>query len=111
VQAGDPNSAAVVEGLASTARVITAAAAIMVCVFGSFVLGDLRAIKLIGLGLSVAVLLDATVVRMLLVPATMELLGERNWWWPGRRAAPRSVVPTTASAAAHARHEELEPVR
>jgi RND superfamily putative drug exporter len=51
-------------------------------VFGSFVMGDLRSIKLIGLGLAVAVFLDATVVRMLLVPATMELLGERNWWWP-----------------------------
>ena len=82
VDAGQSNSHAVVEGLASTARVITAAAAIMVCVFGSFVVGDLRAIKLIGLGLAVAVFLDATVVRMLLVPATMELLGERNWWWP-----------------------------
>ncbi len=82
IDAGEPNGRAVVEGLASTARVITAAAAIMVCVFGSFVMGDLRAIKLIGLGLAVAVFLDATVVRMLLVPATMELLGERNWWWP-----------------------------
>jgi RND superfamily putative drug exporter len=84
VDAGEPNGRAVVEGLASTARVITAAAAIMVCVFGSFVFGDLRAIKLIGLGLAVAVMLDATVVRMLLVPASMELLGERNWWWPRR---------------------------
>ena len=72
-----------VEGLASTARVITAAAAIMVCVFGSFVFGDMRAIKLIGLGLAVAVLIDATIVRMVLVPATMELLGGRNWWLPG----------------------------
>ncbi len=76
------NSDAVVEGLSSTARVITAAAAIMVFVFGSFVLGDERAIKLIGLGLAVAVLLDATIVRMVLVPATMELLGDRNWWMP-----------------------------
>ena len=84
VDRGESNSQAVVEGLASTARVITAAAAIMVCVFGTFVLGDLRAIKLIGLGLAVAVLLDATVVRMVLVPATMELLGDRNWWLPRR---------------------------
>ncbi len=76
------NSDAVVEGLASTARVITAAAAIMVCVFGTFVIGDQRAIKLIGLGLAVAVLIDATIVRMVLVPATMELLGDRNWWMP-----------------------------
>jgi RND superfamily putative drug exporter len=108
VEAGEPNSTAVVEGLASTARVITAAAAIMVCVFGSFVLGDLRAIKLIGLGLSVAVLLDATVVRMLLVPATMELLGERNWWWPGRTLVRRTAAVHASSTV---RHEELEPVR
>ena len=77
------NSHAVVEGLASSARVITAAAAIMVCVFGSFVVADQRAIKLIGLGLAVAVLIDATLVRMVLVPATMELLGRANWWMPG----------------------------
>ena len=76
------NASAVANGLAVTARVITAAAAIMVFVFGSFVLGDERAIKLIGLGLAVAVLLDATIVRMVLVPATMELLGDRNWWMP-----------------------------
>ncbi len=72
----------VANGLASTARVITAAAAIMVFVFGSFLLESDRTIKLFGLGLSVAVLLDATVVRLLLVPATMELLGDRNWWFP-----------------------------
>jgi putative drug exporter of the RND superfamily len=76
------NSRAVVEGLASTARVITAAAAIMVCVFGSFVVADDRALKLMGLGLAVAVLVDATLVRLVLVPATMELLGDRNWWLP-----------------------------
>ncbi|MBI4934435.1 MAG: MMPL family transporter [Actinobacteria bacterium] len=93
VDRGGSNSDAVVEGLASTARVITAAAAIMVCVFGTFVLGDLRAIKLIGLGLAMAVLLDATVVRLLLVPATMELLGERNWWLPRRLG---KVLPTVA---------------
>ena len=72
----------VADGLASTARVITAAAAIMVVVFGSFLLEDQRIIKVFGVGLSTAVLLDATLVRMLLVPATMELLGERNWWLP-----------------------------
>jgi RND superfamily putative drug exporter len=72
----------VADGLASTARVITAAAAIMVVVFGSFVLEDDRISKLMGVGLAVAVLLDATVVRMILVPATMELLGDRNWWIP-----------------------------
>jgi RND superfamily putative drug exporter len=76
------SSRAVAEGLAATARVITAAAAIMIFVFGSFVVADLRALRLLGLGLAVAVLVDATVVRLLLVPATMELLGARNWWLP-----------------------------
>ena len=76
------NASAVANGLATTARVITAAAAIMVFVFGSFVLGVDRSIKLFGLGLAVSVLLDATIVRMVLVPATMELLGDRNWWLP-----------------------------
>ena len=72
----------VADALTSTARVITAAAAIMVVIFGSFVLEDDRIIKLFGVGLATAVLLDASVVRMLLVPATMQLLGRRNWWLP-----------------------------
>ncbi len=72
----------VADGLASTARVITAAATIMVVIFGSFVLEDDRSAQMFGLGLAVAVLLDATIVRMLLVPAAMELLGEKNWWFP-----------------------------
>jgi RND superfamily putative drug exporter len=73
----------VADGLAATARVISAAAAIMVFVFGSFLLEHDRVVKLFGTGLATAVLLDATIVRMLLVPATMELLGDRNWWLPG----------------------------
>jgi RND superfamily putative drug exporter len=76
------NASAVASGLAATGRVITAAAAIMVCVFASFVLSDVRELKLIGLGLAVAVAVDATVVRVVLVPATMELLGKANWWLP-----------------------------
>jgi RND superfamily putative drug exporter len=76
------NRNAVADGLTSTARVISAAAAIMFFVFGSFLLESDRVIKLFGIGLSSAVLLDATIVRMLLVPATMELLGDRNWWLP-----------------------------
>jgi RND superfamily putative drug exporter len=76
------NAEAVADGLAHTARVITAAAAIMVCVFGSFVLGGERVIKEFGLGLAAAILIDATLVRMILVPATMELLGDANWWLP-----------------------------
>lgn len=72
----------VADGLASTARVITAAAAIMIVVFGSFVLEPDRGSKLFGFSLALAVFLDATLVRMVLVPATMELLGRRNWWMP-----------------------------
>ena len=72
----------VADGLAATAKVITAAAAIMVVVFGSFILERDRVVKLMGTGLATAILLDATIVRMLLVPATMELLGDRNWWLP-----------------------------
>jgi RND superfamily putative drug exporter len=76
------NATAVADGLAATARVITAAAAIMIAVFMSFVLGDLRVLKLMGLGLATAIFIDATIVRMVLVPATMELLGKANWWIP-----------------------------
>jgi RND superfamily putative drug exporter len=76
------NASAVADGLATTARVITAAALIMVCVFMSFVLGEMRVLKMFGTSLAVAVFIDATIVRMVLVPATMELLGKRNWWMP-----------------------------
>ncbi len=81
VRTGDSRES-VADGLAATAKVITAAAAIMVFVFGSFLLENDRIPKLMGLGLASAVLLDASIVRMLLVPATMELLGDRNWWLP-----------------------------
>jgi RND superfamily putative drug exporter len=81
VKTGD-NGLAVADGLAATARVITAAAAIMICVFLSFVAVPELIIKQIGLGLAAAILIDATLIRMLLVPATMELLGNRNWWLP-----------------------------
>lgn len=73
----------VADGLAATARVITAAAAIMVAVFLSFVWNDERIIKLFGLGLATAIFVDATLVRLILVPSTMELLGRANWWLPG----------------------------
>ncbi len=78
---GDAHTS-VADGLAMTAKVITAAAAIMVFVFGSFILEQDRVVKLMGTGLATAIFLDATIVRMLLVPATMELLGDRNWWLP-----------------------------
>jgi RND superfamily putative drug exporter len=81
LRTGD-NGVAVADGLAATARVITAAAAIMVFVFGVFIFDPNVFIKQIGLGLTSAVLVDATIVRMVLVPATMELLGNANWWMP-----------------------------
>jgi RND superfamily putative drug exporter len=98
----------VADGLASTARVITAAAAIMVVVFGSFLGESDRVVKIFGLGLSMAVLIDATIVRLLLVPATMELLGDRNWWIPRwlDRILPR--VHIEAPADLDAEFAELE---
>ena len=81
LQRGD-NDVAVVEGLSATARVITSAALIMISVFAAFVLGEDPIIKMFGLGLATAVLIDATVVRIILVPATMKLLGHWNWWLP-----------------------------
>ena len=77
------NTASVAEGLARTAGVITGAALIMVTVFSAFALAESITIKSIGVGMAIAVLIDATVVRVLLVPATMRLMGRWNWWAPG----------------------------
>jgi len=77
------NTASVAEGLARTAGVITGAGLIMVTVFSAFALADIITIKSIGVGMAIAVLLDATIIRVLLVPATMRLLGRWNWWAPG----------------------------
>jgi putative drug exporter of the RND superfamily len=82
LRTGDSHTS-VVDGLGATARVITSAALIMISVFLGFVVGDDVTIKMFGIGLATAVLLDATVVRMVLVPATMALLGNANWWLPG----------------------------
>ncbi len=82
VQEGQDNRTSVVSGLVTSARVITAAALIMVFVFGSFVLNGDPTVKQFGVGLAVAVLLDATVVRCLLVPALMILVGKWNWYMP-----------------------------
>ncbi len=84
-------------GLAATGRVITAAAAIMVFVFGSFILGDSLTIKLFGVGLASAVFLDAFLIRMVLVPSLMELMGSRAWWLPRGldRTLPRLNVDPT----------------
>jgi putative drug exporter of the RND superfamily len=91
---------AVADGLAKTARVITAAAAIMVVVFLAFVASPEVFLKLFGIGLAAAIFLDATVVRMVLVPAVMQLLGPRNWWIPDwlERMLPRLDVERVAGA-------------
>jgi RND superfamily putative drug exporter len=89
-------SEAVTRGLALTGRVITAAAAIMVTVFASFMLGDERIVKLFGLGLASAVFVDAVVIRSVLVPAIMQLLGRKAWWlpeWLGRILPNLAVEP------------------
>jgi RND superfamily putative drug exporter len=80
---GGDNLASVRTGIATTARVITAAAIIMVSVFGSFALLDDVAVKMSGIGLATAIFLDATVIRLVLVPATMAVAGRANWWLPG----------------------------
>jgi RND superfamily putative drug exporter len=82
VNEGEDNRSSVIGGLVTSARVITAAAAIMVFVFGSFVLNGDPTVKQFGIGLAVAVILDATVVRCLLVPAVMLLMGKVNWYMP-----------------------------
>ncbi len=76
------NTASVAFGLEKTAKVITGAAAIMIVAFGAFMLADISIIKSMGFGLALAVLIDATIVRALLVPATMRLMGDWNWWAP-----------------------------
>lgn len=77
------NRASVAEGLARTAGVITGAALIMVAVFAAFALAEIITIKSVGVGMAIAVAVDATIIRVLLVPATMRLLGDWNWWAPG----------------------------
>jgi putative drug exporter of the RND superfamily len=101
------NRAAVTHGLAATGRTITAAAAIMVLVFGAFVLGGERIIELFGIGLASAVLLDALIVRSVLVPAVMMLLGNRNWQLPAwlDRLLPRVNVEGSTSRATGAEAE------
>ncbi|MFP5353090.1 MAG: MMPL family transporter [Actinomycetota bacterium] len=109
VRTGD-NYEAVANGLAATARVITAAAAIMVTLFLVFLFGfEERAIKLFALGLATAIFVDATLVRMVLVPATMELLGEANWWLPKwlDRVLPKINIEGDASG--HERPDDLDP--
>ena len=106
LRTGD-NRQAVQRGLAATGRTITAAAAIMIVVFGSFILGGERVIKEFGLGLAAAILVDAVVIRSALVPSLMLMFGKANWWFPGwldRRLPKIHVEPEDLSEI-----DELEP--
>jgi RND superfamily putative drug exporter len=80
-ETGD-NDLAVAQGLQRSGRIITSAALLIVIVFAGFAAGEIVAMKQLGLGLAIAVIVDATVVRCLLVPATMKLMGQWNWWAP-----------------------------
>jgi RND superfamily putative drug exporter len=100
--AGDGPRASVAEGLQRTGGIVTAAALVIGVVFAGFIFGGFAPIKAVGLGLVLAIALDATIVRMLLVPATMTLLGRRNWWLPRplRSVHARLAVSESAPAAA-----------
>jgi RND superfamily putative drug exporter len=107
-ETGD-NESAVAVGLQRSGRIITSAAALIVVVFTGFALGEVLAVKQLGVGLAIAVVIDATLVRMLLVPAVMSVLGDWNWWAPeplrrfharyGLHEAPSAPVSTPAAAA------------
>ena len=104
-QSGD-NTESVIVGITTTARVITSAALIMISVFLSFVFGGDPTIKMMGVGLATAVFVDATIIRLVLVPATMKLLGNANWWFPkwlDRLAAERRHRGRAVAARAGAR--------
>ncbi|AYY11848.1 MMPL family transporter [Actinobacteria bacterium YIM 96077] len=106
------NGRAIIDGLAGTGRVITAAAAIMVAVFAAFVPSDEVFLKVIGVGMAAAIFIDATVVRMLLVPAVMHLFGRANWWLPGtwERRIPQLHVEGRPEVHLPAPKKDLEPV-
>ena len=98
---GGGNAGSGAGGLSGTTRVMSAAAAIMIAVFLSFAFSDQRVIKEFGMGLAVAIFLDATLVRLILVPSIMQLQGDANWWFPGwlYRLLPRVGLPDPAPAA------------
>lgn len=108
LRTGD-NDTAIVEGVSGTARIITSAALIMVAVFLSFAVAEDPSTKMFGLGLATAIFIDATVVRMVLVPATMTLLGRTNWWLPKwlDRMLPGGPVGPDAESTGEAPHPRL----
>jgi RND superfamily putative drug exporter len=99
---GDSNTASVSKGLVATAGIITSAAAIIIVVTGAFAFTGIILTKAVGLGLAVAVFVDATIIRILLVPATMRILGDWNWWPGGRKATfgtnPKTLTKTSSSS-------------
>ncbi|CUU53882.1 putative drug exporter of the RND superfamily [Parafrankia irregularis] len=107
---GDPHGS-VVRGLASTGRVISSAALIMISVFAGFALDPDVTVKMVGFGMAVAVLVDATIIRMIMVPATMALLGRANWWLPGwlDRVLPHLDVHGSGPAAPSTPRPDSEP--
>ncbi len=110
LRTGD-NTTAVADGLAATAKVITAAALIMTAVFGAFILDPQIFLKIIGIGMAAAVVIDATIIRLVLVPATMELLGDKNWWMPAwlDRIVPHLDIEGDIEGAIEGATEALEP--
>jgi RND superfamily putative drug exporter len=92
-QAGKSNTASVAAGLARTAPLISGAALLMIAVFAAFAFTGILPIQQLGFGLAVAIALDATVIRLVVVPAAMKLMGRWNWWLPGRRGRPPAPVP------------------
>ncbi|MFF7703817.1 MMPL family transporter [Streptomyces lydicus] len=103
------NTASVARGLTRTAPLISGAAVLMVAVFGAFGFAGIVPIQQLGFGMAVAILLDATLVRLLLVPASMRLMGRWNWWLPGRRTPTRPQKLTSPSTSTHPERETITP--
>ena len=82
---GKNNTRATIDGLTSTSRIITSAALIMIVITGAFAFTDVMPVKQIGVGIAIAIAIDATVIRLMLVPSLMKLFGDWNWWIPFRK--------------------------
>jgi RND superfamily putative drug exporter len=112
------NTASVALGVQKTGAIITSAALLLVVVFAGFATGEIVFIKMVGIGMALAVLVDATLVRMLLVPATMRLMGDYNWWAPrplarlynrlGLSEVEREEVPSHSASPVVGRKDEVE---